>query len=154
MRINNRYLYRQAGPRLSAVVNGLDKQIESLFAGLPAYFDFGLADRVIPPAATSAVRWYESEDGFHARFDVPGIESKDVQLTLEDDTLRLNATRGRRDSDAASAGSRYELSVALPDGVNREAISAQMEQGVLSITLPKAPKPQPRRIEVAVAQQL
>jgi HSP20 family protein len=89
--------------------------------------------------------------------DVPGLTEKDVQLQLTQDVLTVS---GERKSDAPDGYSvhrqerqptRFSRSFTLPYKVTADAITATLENGVLTVTLPKAPESQPRQITVKVA---
>ncbi|MBZ6494885.1 Hsp20/alpha crystallin family protein [Natrinema longum] len=77
--------------------------------------------------------------------DLPGYETDDIDLTLSNGTLRLEATRT---GDAEYAEGRYirrertETSasrrIRLPEPVDEEAVAAGFENGVLTVRLPKA----------------
>ncbi len=153
MNSNSPYLYRQNKPTWSSVFNSVDRQIESLFAGLPSLLDFGAPARSAQGAPLSGVRWYENDTAYLARLDLPGVEPDAIQLTLEEGRLQLEAARtgmaGAKDGDQAGSQQRYRFSIAVPDGVDVEQVSARSDKGVLSITLPKVAKAQPRRIEIA-----
>lgn len=86
--------------------------------------------------------------------DVPGMTDSDVQLTLHDDTLTLS---GERKVDAPQGYSvhrqersavKFSRSIALPCKVDAEKTSALVRNGVLTVTLAKAPEARPRQIAV------
>jgi HSP20 family protein len=86
--------------------------------------------------------------------DVPGLTEKDIQLQLTQDVLTVN---GQRRGDAPEGYSihrqeripaRFSRSFTLPCKVDGEAISAALKDGVLTVTMPKAPESQPRQITV------
>lgn len=86
--------------------------------------------------------------------DVPGLTDKDVQLSLTQDVLTVS---GERKSDAPDGYSvhrqerqptRFSRSFTLPYKVTADEINAKLENGVLTVTLPKAPESQPRQIAV------
>jgi HSP20 family protein len=89
--------------------------------------------------------------------DLPGLTEKDVQLQLTQDVLTVS---GERRSDAPEGYSvhrqerlpaRFSRSFTLPVKVDGGAISAALKDGVLTVTMPKAPESQPRRIAVKAA---
>merc|ERR1712137_1200963 len=83
----------------------------------------------------------ETEDAFVLSFDVPGVNPSDIDLTLEDDTLTVKATRN-------TGNSQYKLSQSftVDPSVDTENFSAALENGVLVITAPKDLK----KLEAAV----
>lgn len=86
--------------------------------------------------------------------DVPGLTDKDIELQLTQDVLTVS---GQRRSDAPEGYSvhrqerfpaRFARSFTLPVKVDGEKIAASLKDGVLTVTLPKAPESQPRQITV------
>lgn len=86
--------------------------------------------------------------------EVPGLSEKDLQLTINQDVLTL---KGERKSDAPDGSSihrqerapvRFARSFTLPTKIDPEKVVATVKDGVLTITLPKAPEAQPRQISV------
>jgi HSP20 family protein len=89
--------------------------------------------------------------------ELPGVRSEDVTLSLEDSTLTIRGEK-QRQSDGRSGRShsfersygRFERSFALPSAIDPERISASLEQGMLTVTIPKAERARPREIPVSV----
>jgi HSP20 family protein len=86
--------------------------------------------------------------------DVPGMSDKDLSVSLQGDTLSIS---GERKQDAPTGyvahrqergAVRFARSLYLPCKVNAEQVSAAVRDGVLTITLHKAPEAQPRQITV------
>jgi HSP20 family protein len=89
---------------------------------------------------------YETPDSWVLRLDLPGFSKGDIQLKVDDRTLRLHAeTPAER-----TFGGTVERQWKLGPEVNTGAISARMENGVLELTLPRKSKEevQPVTIEV------
>ncbi len=86
--------------------------------------------------------------------DVPGMTEKDFDIRLEDGVLTIKGERKafapegyevlRRERHAA----RFQRSLALPQKVDVEKTTARVKDGVLTITLAKAPEARPRQIAV------
>jgi HSP20 family protein len=98
----------------------------------------------------------EYEDRFELLVDLPGVASKDVDITLEAGVLTLTGERGAIRSGQALTSSRRERgtgrfhrSFVLPDSVDAESIRARSRDGVLEISIPKQAKLLPRRIQIA-----
>jgi HSP20 family protein len=87
--------------------------------------------------------------------DVPGLTSDDVSIEVVDNTLIV---RGERRRDDAPEGTQYahlergvgrfERSVRLPAGVDPDAVTASLENGVLSLIVPKPADARPRSIPI------
>jgi HSP20 family protein len=86
--------------------------------------------------------------------DVPGMTEKDLQVSLEDGVLTVSGERKalspeghavhRRERPAL----RFARGVALPVKIDAEQVTAKVKDGVLTITLAKAPEARPRQITV------
>jgi len=96
----------------------------------------------------------ELEKEFRIDLEMPGVAKGDVELHFEKGTLRVSgkgATRGNPDRpyDVREYGvGDFERTFRLGDGIDHEAIDAELKDGVLRVRLPKANATLPRRIEV------
>ncbi|RBP14105.1 HSP20 family molecular chaperone IbpA [Roseiarcus fermentans] len=97
---------------------------------------------------------YETEEALAVVMEMPGVEKKDLEVGLENDVLRVE---GRIDfaryKDMEPVYAEYNVgpyarSFALSNAIDRDAISASLEDGVLTLTLPKAKHAQPRKIAI------
>ncbi len=97
---------------------------------------------------------YETEDALTVVMEVPGVAREAVGVELKEDVLRVEgridpSKYGGMEPVYAEYGvGHWARSFALPDTVDRERIEARLEDGVLTLTLPKAAKARPRRIAV------
>lgn len=80
------------------------------------------------------------DDGWTAWLDVPGTSAERLSVTVDDGVLEVRAVR-----DAERGWLRR---LALPDAVDVDAIEAQVEHGVLTLTLPKRESARPRSIPI------
>jgi HSP20 family protein len=92
--------------------------------------------------------------GLVLEMDLPGLTDKDVNVTLVQDVLTLSGERKTEVPDGYAVHRRERLpirfsrSYALPAKVDPEKASATMKDGVLTVTLEKAPEVRPREISV------
>src|SRR5215469_3070989 len=106
---------------------------------------------------TPAVDVKEEAERFVIHADVPGVDPKDIDISMEDGVLSLS---GERKSEARSEeqgwtrserrSGRFLRRFTLPEGTDAENISAQGSHGVLEISIPKAVKAAPKKISVKV----
>jgi len=106
------------------------------------------------PAAEFAhprVDLYEDKENFHVRAELPGLKRDDIQVELGEGVLTLTAERKSFGSDGeAKESSRFSRSLSVPARVQEDKIAARYEDGILTVTLPKAEEVKPKRIAVQV----
>lgn len=99
---------------------------------------------------------YETDKTIELLADMPGIDDKNVDVTLEKNVLtiygRVEAVQpeGFNLTYAEYDTGDFERSFTLSDEIDREKIGAKVKNGVLSLSLPKAEKAMTRKIEVKV----
>jgi len=105
---------------------------------------------------TPAIDVRANEDELVFACDVPGVKRDDLEITIEGGTLTI---RGRRqyqggENERVLLGRSYgafEKRFTLPDTVDAERMTADLADGVLTVTVPKQPKAKPRRIAIGQA---
>jgi|GraSoiStandDraft_60_1057301.scaffolds.fasta_scaffold388386_1 HSP20 family protein len=95
---------------------------------------------------------FEDEDGLVVLADLPGVASEGLDIRVEQRILTITAHAQPAPSGTA-LHREYELTnffrqFQLPEEVDTARIQAELKQGVLTLRLPRAPKEQPRRVEV------
>ncbi len=99
------------------------------------------------------VNIFETKDGYVLEAEMPGVDKGGLEITLEGTEITIV---GRRHSEAPSGealfrecpGADYRREFELDPAINTGKISAKMEQGILTLTLPKSERVKPRRIAV------
>lgn len=97
---------------------------------------------------------HETDDALTVVLEMPGVEKKDINIALENDVLRVdgqvNFTKyeGMEPVYTEYNVGHYTRSFTLSNKIAQERISAQLEDGVLTLTLPKTKDAQPRRISI------
>ena len=110
----------------------------------------------------TAVHWRptvdikEKVDGFVLYVDVPGIDPKDIEITVDKGVLTI---RGERVAETEEDGEQYARlerargvfyrRFALPSSADAEKVEAHGKHGVLEVVIPKRDEHQPRRIPIA-----
>ena len=103
---------------------------------------------------TPASRVQESEDAFTLTVELPGVDEKAIELTLENRTLSVTAENEVGTFKDYSLvlteipEVRYRTAFDLPDRVNTADIKAAHQNGLLILTLPKREEVKPRRIAI------
>jgi HSP20 family protein len=101
---------------------------------------------------------WETENEVVYAFDLPGIPEDKISVELDDSTLTVTAEREREEKVEEGRYFRYERrfgtfsrTIALPQGVTEEQITAKYEHGVLELHVAKTEQPKPRRIQIGVS---
>ncbi len=121
------------------------------------------------PAPNTAVAWLpsvdvrEEENRFVVQVDLPGVESKDIEITAEKGVLTIKGER-RSEAKQSEQPAKYERververvagtflrRFTLPETAQTDAITAKQANGVLEVSIPKQAQVQPKRIEVQAA---
>ncbi|KZV39965.1 hypothetical protein F511_15627 [Dorcoceras hygrometricum] len=82
----------------------------------------------------------EAETEYKMRFDMPGMTRQDVKVWVEDKMLVVQAEKLAQQGDewAAKSYGRYNSRISLPENIQFERIKAEVKDGVLYISVPKA----------------
>jgi len=97
---------------------------------------------------------YETDEALRVVMEIPGVERKDVNVSLENDVLRVDARIDFSKYDGMEPVyteynvGHYTRSFTLSNKIDQENISAQLEDGVLTLTLPKIAKARARQIQI------
>lgn len=97
----------------------------------------------------------EEEDKVIVTTDLPGIDRENVELSLKDNFLIINAGK-EKEEETEKEGylrkervyMRYYREIPLPDGATEDGTTAQLENGVLTVTLPKLKRVTERQIMI------
>jgi HSP20 family protein len=102
----------------------------------------------------------ETDDHFVLRADLPGMKEDDVKIEFEDGTLTVSGERKAEHESKHEGYYRVERafgafsrSLTLPQGIDPEAVTANFDNGVLEVRIPKPEERKPRRIEIGAGDQ-
>jgi HSP20 family protein len=147
-----------ANPRLAAGLprafsnaqREMDHLLENFFGAANGGSSVGA--RWLAPATL-----WEEEGQFHLELELPGVKSEDLDITFEDNALRIKAVRKTPDMEnrkywhnERSFGEVARV-ISLPDTVDPETIEAALAEGVLRVSIAKRPETQPKKISVKTA---
>jgi HSP20 family protein len=105
-------------------------------------------------AGFPAVNLYAGQDGVAVVAELPGVEKDDLEIQAHRDTLTLRGTRRPAvEQDQAyhrreRRSGRFSRTLQLPYRIDPERIEAQLENGVLRLSLPRPEEDKPRRIAI------
>ncbi len=99
----------------------------------------------------------QDKENVLVEMDLPGIKEKDLEISVENDVLTISGKREEKKEVKREDFYRKEVrsgsfarSIILPMAVKGDQADAEMENGVLKITLPKAEEVKPKKIAVKV----
>lgn len=96
----------------------------------------------------------ETQQGYVIRAEMPGVSKQNVGITIENDLLTLSGEPGVVNPSESEVvyrefhARRYERTFRISEEVDRKAVKATMNAGLLVVTLPKLPAAQPLKVEV------
>jgi HSP20 family protein len=104
--------------------------------------------------ATPVVNIFETRDGYALEAEMPGVNKDGLEITLEGNEIAIT---GRRAPERVSgetlfqerSPADYRRVFELDPAIDTSRISAKMEQGILTLALPKSERVQPRKITVS-----
>jgi HSP20 family protein len=151
------------------VFGSLQREVDRLFEdfarGLPTFATPAMMD-IVPKVDVT-----ESDKEIEITAELPGLERKDVEISVEDGVLTIhgekrmeseegNKAQGQKEGNSGG-NKNYHLSersygafvrwLQLPPGIDPSSIQATMSNGVLKITIPKPARSQAKKIEVKEA---
>ena len=97
----------------------------------------------------------ETQDSYIFSADLPGIQEKDLEISLTGNQLVISGKREFQEDKEAHHYHLYERSYgqftrsfSLPEGANPDQVTANLKDGVLTLSVGKKPEVQPRRIQL------
>lgn len=137
---------------LNTAITGPGNLFQSFDEALERIWGDGPVRRWAP-----AVDVYENKDSVVVKAELPGVDPKEVEISVEDGTLYLKGERKSESEDQRDGYHRLERSYGsfaraftLPDSVDPEKVSAEYKDGLLSVTLPKREESKPKKVKIAV----
>lgn len=142
---------------------GLRHEIDRIFDEFTRGFPFGrgLFDIERAPSAlgvaSPSVDVVERDKAFEISAELPGMDEKDIEVTLTDDLLTIKGEK-REEREEKKEGyflserrfGSFERSFRVPSGVDTGSVGATFEKGVLRIVLPKSKEAQQKSRKVEV----
>jgi HSP20 family protein len=135
-----------------------NRDVDTLQSEVNRIFDTFFGGR---PTNSGMRRWVpamdlvETEDNLILRADLPGLEKDDVSIEVKDGVLTVSGERSAEHEERTDGFHRVERafggfsrSLALPDNVDADKISAEFDKGVLEVRIPKPEERKPHRIEI------
>ena len=97
----------------------------------------------------------ENKEAFVFTADLPGIDAKDVDVTLSDNRLTISGKKEQQKEEKGETFYRSERTYGsftrtftLPAGADKDTVNAELKNGVLTLTIQKRPEAKPKQIDV------
>jgi HSP20 family protein len=141
--------------RRSPLVNPLWREIAEFEREIDRMFSNFFAEAATQEVYAPALNVVEKDNEYVVVAAMPGVQKEDVKLSVENDVLTISGTRKSNGLPENARWLRNEIqrgdfsrSITLPTGVKVDAITAELQNGLLHITLPKADEAKPREIKI------
>jgi HSP20 family protein len=112
----------------------------------------------LEPAFTPPLNVHEDGEAIVVELEVPGLKAGDVEVSFENGELTLKGEKKFAAKENAPVHRRervygsFTRTLTLPWEIVADKISAEMKDGVLTVTLPKAEASKPRKVAIKVAE--
>lgn len=132
---------------MAAMQNAMDRLFDETWrTWQPVYGETG--------ANALALDVHENDNAYIVTTALPGVQAENVNVKLHNDLLTIEGEIPQHEVENAHSlmqervYGRFSRTLRLPQPVNRDAVEANFENGILTLTLPKSEEAQPRQIEV------
>ena len=125
--------------------------------GVPAVFDEdNWLSQLFDTGTSTGLDVYETNDAIVVEAQVPGIKEENIEINIDGNVLTINATQKETEEQKdkkktvykSTRQTSFSYSTNLPRIVDPSKADAEVEQGVLKITIPKSEEDKPKKIEV------
>ena len=132
-------------------------RLDRIFDNFFGRGSYGIDEDLAVGLWNPSVDVYEIKDHIVLKAEIPEVDGKAVEISVQGNTLTLQGERKQDDEVKEDSYYRRERrfgsftrSFTLPDTVDPEKIHASFSQGVLKVTLPKREESKPKQIKVKV----
>jgi HSP20 family protein len=116
-------------------------------------FDLATSDLTGASGWTPALDVFENDENYVATVELPGFKSGDISIDLQDGVLTLSGERKVETEGAfrhERPAGKFTRRVELPNRVDSQRVTAGYQDGILTVTLPKAEEGKPRKISISL----
>jgi HSP20 family protein len=149
----NRNVARRDWSPFDTLQREIDRLFDDFGRGLPAFRTPNLT-----PDLTPTLDVTETDKEIEITAELPGLEEKDVEVNVADNVLTI---RGEKKAEKEDKSKNYHVTersygafartLALPDGIDTDAIKASIAKGVLKVTVPKPAPAKQKKVEIKTA---
>ena len=127
----------------------LNNEIDTFYNIIDQFFsDLSIDPRFSSMNTNSVSNYYnENEKEYYLTMDIPGMSKDDIEVTFDSNRLKISGQRKSDKYDAYEYG-KMEKTFTVPNNVETNKISANVDNGVLKVFLPKAKSSLGRKITI------
>lgn len=122
----------------------MERVFDEFWKGFPSW---RLSEQIVPDTFSLRVDVTDNEDELKVAAEVPGMEERDIDVTLTNDTVTIKGEKKSEEEEKTKDYYRMERSygsfvrtIPLPAEIDTAKVQASLKKGVLTITLPKTAK--------------
>ena len=135
-------------------IGNLRREMDRMFDRFMSDFDGGPKGLAFIPSAEMD----ETDEAIHLRLEVPGLEAKDLDISVTEDSVSIKGER-RSETKTEKEGmvrsefhyGKFERLMPLPAHVQSDKVTAEYKNGILNLTLPKIEGERRRAVKINVA---
>ena len=141
--MNTRALFTPASNAMTLVRNEVERMFDNVFSA-------GSSTRTFP-----SLNMIEGDNTIYVEAELPGVQMKDLEVTVQDGMLMISGRRNVTTPDGASTLRRergvleFERSIALPTNIEVDGTNAVLRNGILTLELPKSVNARARQVPVS-----
>ncbi|OHE72662.1 MAG: hypothetical protein A2007_03435 [Verrucomicrobia bacterium GWC2_42_7] len=138
--------YEKPEHRAISPVNEIEKLFQSFLNPFEHFFGRTRTEQRIP-----ATYYSEDTDNFYVKIELPGIKKEEVTVECDNSILSVSAKskkHNKSESEESESSYTFFRSIRLPDSIHEEKVAANLEDGLLTVTLPKSEKKKRRQIMI------
>ena len=135
---------------MAAMQNAMDRLFDETWRNWPSQYGD------VTGANALALDVHEDDNAYTVTTALPGVQAENVNVKLHNDLLTIEGEIPQHEVENVRSlmqervYGRFSRTIRLPQPVNRDAVEANFDNGILTLTLPKAEEAQPRQIPVKV----
>jgi HSP20 family protein len=123
--------------------------------GFPSLFDLALDFK--PEVEPMRINVKETDDNYLVEAEVPAADKDEVDVTVENGYVTIsvehkesNETKNERNIVKEMRAYSCQRSVRLPENIKSDNVEAELEKGILHLTIPKAESAKPKKVKIDV----
>ncbi|MCK6457277.1 MAG: Hsp20/alpha crystallin family protein [Phycisphaerae bacterium] len=140
-------------------IHRLRDEIDQLFSDVLPSFQTWDPFGMLPTRGFPAMNVWEDPQNIYVEAELPGLKMSDIEVLVSGDELTIKGERRDTTPESASVHRRergmgsFARTIHLAVPIEHDKVAAELRDGVLSVTVPKAEAVRPRKIEVRMLEK-